>query len=413
MFVLKQVQDLDGNIKDVSFPGYEEKELDCEGLTIMPALIDPHVHFRTPGAEYKEDWFTGAEAAVLGGVTTVFDMPNNTPSCITRDRLLSKKRLIESQLQNAGIPLHFELYFGADKRYLDQIPLVKDIAVGIKVFMGSSTGSLLVDDDQSLHQVFGMAAETDQIVSVHAEDEPTIKSLAKNNQGRPSDHSRVRSKEAAIKASEKAIALAEKYGTRLCILHMSTQEELEMIKAAKMRGVQVFAEVSPHHLFLNASDYETQGTRVQMNPPLRTHEDNAALFQGLLDGSVDFIGTDHAPHTLDEKTQPYGSAPSGVPGVGEYFSLLLNQASLGNISLKRIVELTRTNIQKIFRLPSNDDFVIVDRACHNTLKKSDLKTKCRWSPYEGMELVGRPVYTVLKGKVFTVTRDCSPITFIK
>lgn len=403
MITIKNVKDMAGNVHTATIESSESREIDAEGkLTILPAAIDPHVHFRVPGAEHKEDWRTGARAALAGGVTTVFDMPNNKPSCISSETLRQKKAFIDSQLHEADIPLRYHLYFGATKNNIEEILKVKKEIVGVKIFMGSSTGDLLVDDDAALDRIFQICAHQDLIVSVHAEDDSLLEAYKNKHAGNtdPSAHSLVRDREAAIVATTKAIHFAEKYNTRLVILHTSTKEEIEIIRDAKKRGVLVYCEVSPHHLFLTDQDYRDWGTRVQMNPPLRTEDDKKALWNALKDGTVDFIGSDHAPHTLEEKNQPFGKAPSGIPGVETTLPLLFDAHSKNKLSLKQIIDLTRKNIETIFNLPWQTDVMLVDLEKEKWLSESDLNTKCGWSPYVGMKIRGWPVYTIVKGKVF-------------
>ncbi len=405
MIKIKKVRTLEGHVTDLSFPSENHQEVDANGLlTLFPALIDPHVHFRVPGAEHKEDWHTAAQAALAGGITTVFDMPNNNPPCVTVEALHKKKHLIDSQLKEAGIPLRYYLYLGADEHSLDEIGRAAKEIIGIKVFMGSTTGHLLMDNDRALDRVFQIAAQENLIVSVHAEDEQIISKNKEKYKSslEPSTHSIIRSREAAVVAVKKAIDLAEKYGTRLVVLHISTKDELNLIRKAKERELLVYCEATPHHLFLNEEDYAKWGTKVQMNPPLRTLEDQEALWKGLLDGTIDMIGSDHAPHTLEEKNAPYGSAPSGVPGLETTLPLLLTAYHEKRISLEKIIALTRVNISNIFELQPNHDVVLVDLEKTKKVDNTNLKTKCRWSPYEGRILKGWPVYTLLKGKIFHV-----------
>lgn len=377
----------------------ETRSIDGKDLLLLPALIDPHVHFRTPGAEHKENWETAAQAAIAGGVTTVFDMPNNRPSCITEKRLEEKKALIDQQLKKAKIPLRYGLYFGADQNHLEEIPKVKEHIVGLKIYMGSSTGDLLMDNPAALDKAFRIAAENGVLVAVHAEDEELIKCKAalhlKN--GAPA-HSIIRNAEVAAKAVVVAIGLARKYGARLYIAHVSTQEELDLVRRAKDEGLAVYAEATPHHLFLNTSAYERWGTRALVNPPLR--ESNAALWKGLQDGTVDTVGTDHAPHLLEEKMKPYGQAPSGFPSIELYLPLLLNAHVEGKLTLKQIVRLTREQPREIFKWPDNEDVVLVDLKKSRTVDDAHLKTRAKWSPYAGMTLRGWPRYTILRGQVY-------------
>jgi len=376
-------------------------------LLVLPALVDPHVHFRTPGAEHKENWISGAEAAIAGGVTTVFDMPNNIPSTENTKTLKHKKHLIDEQLAEVNIPLHYYLYLGATPNNLNEIKEIKKLrnyVVGVKMFMGASTGNLLVDKIEDQEKIFKACAENDLILAVHAEDELEIGNW-KLEIGATNDikeHSNIRNRKAAIIAVTNAINLAQKYGTKLYICHVSTKEEVELIKSAKLSGVKVYAEATPHHLFLSENDYERLGTLGQMNPPLRTALDQKALWQGILDGTIDTIGTDHAPHTLEEKAKIYPNSPSGVPGIETTLPLLLNEYNLGKISLEKIVELTRTNAQKIFGLPKNNDWVIVDLDLEKEVKNENLKTKCGWSPFNSTTLRGWSIATIIQNKIYII-----------
>lgn len=399
---IKNVFTPEGNLIDFSLESKEDRTIDGKGLTLLPAMIDPHVHFRTPGLEHKENWETAAKAAIFGGITTVFDMPNTIPPTITLERLQEKEKIIEQQLKKADIPLHFGLYLGADKFHFDQIHLCKKRIIALKVFMGSSTGDLVMDDDSSLHAAFSLAASHDLLLAVHAEDEALIqerKSLFRDRTD-PKTHSELRNDEVAVRATTKAIELSRLYKTRLHLLHIGTKREVTLIKQAKKEGIPVTFETTPHHLFLTQDDYGKYGTKVQMNPPLRTQEDADALWHAIQEGIIDTIGSDHAPHTLEEKTLPYGRAPSGIPGVETTLPLLLDACNRGKITLKQIIRLMRERIQEIYRLAPNDDFILVDMNKKIVLSDNSLKTKCGWSPYAGRELQGWPVYTLLKGKVY-------------
>ena len=375
-------------------------------LTVLPALIDPHVHFRVPGGEHKEDWRSAAQAAVRGGVTTVCEMPNNNPPCTTYERLIEKKRLIDAQLLDAAIPLRYHLYFGADKGHLEQIERVKKICPVLKIFMGCSTGGLVIDTDQDLDTAFRLAKEAGMLVAVHAEDEAILQE-AKRRYPDAADfalHSKIRPREAAIRAVEKALELSARYNTPLYILHMSTREELELVRQAKKAGLPVYAEVTTHHLFLSENDYAVYGAFVQMNPPLRTVDDQEALWEGVRDGTIDTIGTDHAPHTLEEKQQAFGKAPSGIPGVETLLPLMLHAVNQGRLSLKRLLDLVRFNSEKIFKLAPHDDLVLVDLSLEREVRAEALASKCGWSPYCGRMLKGWPLYTILKGRVYLASQ---------
>lgn len=372
-----------------------------KNLVVLPSLIDPHVHLRTPGAEYKENWETGAETAISGGITTVFDMPNNNPAVVDEKTFYNKKQIIDEQLKKINIPLNYYLYIGATGDNKEEIIKLKDFIIGIKLFMGASTGDLLVADRTKQEKIFQLAGELDLVLALHAEDEAEIQKQ-KANFVNPSisDHSKIRSREAAIQAVKDAIEMAQKYNTKIYICHVSTREELDLIRIAKKIGTKVYAEVTPHHLFLSENDYDHLGTLGQMNPPLRTKDDQEALWQAISDGTIDTIGTDHAPHTLGEKAKNYPDSPSGVPGMETSLPLLLNAYNQNKISLEKIVELTKTNIEKIFHLPPNHDWTIVDLDWGKEVKNTNLKTKCGWSPFAGQKLRGWPIATIINNKLY-------------
>jgi dihydroorotase len=216
----------------------------------------------------------------------------------------------------------------------------------------------------------------------------------------PRMHSEIRNDEVAFRATQKAIELARLYKTRLHILHVGTKREIQLIRQAKKEGLSVFVETTPHHLFLTIDDYARLGTKVQINPPLRTKEDADALWQAIHEGVLDTIGSDHAPHTLEEKARPFGQAPSGIPGVETTLPLLLDACNRGRMTLQQIVRLMRERVLEIFRMPPNEDYVLVDMKKKATIDEQSLKTKCGWSPYAGRQIQGWPVYTILKGRVY-------------
>lgn len=390
--------------QDLLIPSIQDIELNAQGLIVFPGLIDPHVHFRTPGLEHKEDWRTAACAAIYGGYTTVFDMPNTLPPTVTADLLIEKKALIDAQLAEVGIPLRYQLFFGADKKHLAEIPKVKDVVIGIKVFMGCSTGNLVIDDDESLHAVFEIAAKQHMLVAVHAEDEKRMHERQHLYLDRKQyqDHSMIRDVEVARIAVAQAIALARRYNTRLYILHVSTAVEIALIKQAKKEGLAVYAETTPHHLFLNTGAYLNLQGRAVVNPPLRSADNNIAMWDAINTGIIDTIGSDHAPHTQTEKAKPYGECPSGMPGIETTLPLLLTAYHQGLISLERIVQLTATRAAEIFQLPKTDDVVLVDLNKIAVVTADKLKTKCAWSAFAGRELQGWPSYTIVNGKCFSL-----------
>lgn len=403
MITIHNAKTINGDCKDLVIPSDCDTVIDAEGkLTALPALIDDHVHFRTPGHEYKEDWCTAARAAIASGVTTVIDMPNNNPTCITLEQVKAKKALINQQLAEVGIPLRYELYLGADKHHLEEMRICKDECIGLKVFMGSSTGGLLMDDDASLEKAFQMAAKEDILVAVHAEDECILrmKKQAYGDVDDPSLHPKIRHRSAAITATQKAINLARKYGTRLYVLHLGTKEEVALIRQAKADGVKVYAETTPQHLLLTDRSYGELGTRMQINPPIRTQEDQDALWEGVHDQTIDCIGTDHAPHTIEEKSQRYGKAPSGMPGVQTFLPLMLDACNNGKLTLEELMRCTRINPAKLFNLPPNEDWVLVDMDKEKLIRDEDMLSKCGWTAFAGRVTKGWPVYTILRGKVY-------------
>lgn len=382
----------------------EDLIIDGTDLLALPGLIDPHVHFRVPGMEDKEDWQHASVAALKGGITTVFDMPNTKPATTTQERLHSKFAIIDAQLAEVDLPLRYELFFGADKNQFHEIVKVKDEIIGLKVFMGASTGDLLMDDESSLHAIYAVAKAHGLLIALHAEDELIIRNNAAKyaNETDFKYHSIIREPQAAVKAVELVIQLAEIYQVPSYILHVSTAGELELVRAAKARGVKVYVETCPHYLFLDESNYPRLNGRAKMNPPLRSKIDQDTLWQALNAGVIDTIGSDHAPHKLDEKAQPLCKCPSGVPGIETTLPLLITAWREQKLSLAKIVELTHDNPQRIFNLPANDDLVLVDIVNYRELSDAQMATKCQWTPFVGMNLTGFPRY------VFTQQRliDC-------
>ncbi len=402
MITIENVLTLSGSRIDYTVETTQDMTIDGSHLLLMPGLIDSHVHFRTPGHEYKENWETAAKAALAGGYTTVFDMPNTTPSTITKKALLEKQALIDSQLKKIDIPLRYRLYLGADRNHFEEIEKTKDNLVALKLFMSSSTGSLLIDDDSSLHAAFAIAKAHDILVCVHAEDNVLINSNTEKykDQTGYTTHSEIRTPEAAALGVKKAIMLARIYKTRLHILHVSSKEELSHIREAKKEGLSVTCETTPQHLFLNVSDYEQLGAKAQVNPALRTEDQNKSVLEAINDGTIDTIASDHAPHTLEEKSAPYPNSCSGMPGLETTLPLLLNAYHQGLISLEKIVSLSCTKMQEIFQIPPNDDVVLVNLEKEKVVTSSNLQTKCKWSAFEGQKLKGWPEYVILKERLY-------------
>lgn len=380
------------------------KQIDLGGKHIFPGLIDAHVHFRTPGQTEKEDWTTGSRAALAGGVTTVLDMPNNVPPVVDEASLERKREIVRREaLVNYGF------YAGATAGNVAATNKMKNIA-GVKLYMGSSTGDLLVSGTKDLDHYF---AKTKHLLALHAESDDCIESWKEKHSGEndPSVHSVIRSPECAYEAVKEATHLAKKYGTRVHFCHVSTEKELQTI--AKFKNEKVTVEVTPHHLFLTDKDYETYGNVIKVNPPVRSALDQAALWEGIKTGLVDIIATDHAPHLMEEKMLPYDQAPSGIPGVQTMLPLLLTAVNQGHLSIEKVVELTSVNPAKIFRIKGKGsveegfdaDFAIVDLKKYERLCHQYLWTKPDWSPFHGWWLTGWPVMTFVNGELMYEWRE--------
>jgi dihydroorotase len=374
------------------------KEIDATGLVLLPGVIDPQVHFREPGLEHKEDLNTASRACAKGGVTSFLEMPNTKPLTITQAALDDKlQRAAQKSIVNYGF------FIGATPANLPDVRSAVPTC-GIKVFMGSAHGDLLVDTAAALEPIF---AQGDRLIAVHAEDQARINQRKQEFAGitDPAIHSQIQDNQAALNATKLALELSQKYQRRLHILHLSTAEEVELLRQNKPAWVT--AEVTPQHLLLNTDAYGTIGTLAQMNPPLRSHHDNAVLWQGLLDGTIDFIATDHAPHTLAEKAKGYPNTPSGMPGVETSLPLMLTQAVAGKCTIEQVSNWMSTAVATAYCIPNKGsieigydaDLVLVDVDNYHTVERDNLETKCGWSPFEGWNLTGYPVYTIVNGHI--------------
>jgi len=372
--------------------------IDAHGALLLPGVIDTHVHFREPGKEYKEDLASGSRAAASGGVTSFLEMPNTDPPTVDQASLDFKlARAAKSSVVNYGF------FIGATPTNLDAVNSVAPVA-GIKVFMGCSTGGLLVDKDEDLERIF---ANGERLIAVHAEDETRMHERRRLFADRRDSavHSEIRDNLCALLASERALAFSKRHRRPLHILHLSTHEEIELLRHDKPAWVK--AEVIPNHLFLNVKNYEQLGTRAQMNPPIRAPEDNAALWQALQDGVIDFLGSDHAPHTLAEKKLEYPNSPSGMPGVETSLPLMLTQMAAGKCTLAELQRWMCSGPAEHYRIPNKGkllegwdaDLTLVDINDSKPVRNQDLFTKAKWSPYEGWKLVGWPQYTVVGGQI--------------
>ena len=372
-----------------------DETVDATGLHLIPGVIDDQVHFREPGLEHKEDLRTGSMACAKGGVTTFLEMPNTNPTTTTLEAL-------EDKLQRASekCVVNYGFYIGATPHNLDVLQKVTRTP-GIKIFIGSSTGSLLVDEQEALERIF---AETTLPICAHCEDESTVRANRERLGGgvKPEDHSKIRDHAAAEIATRRTIDLARRHKHPFHVLHVSTANEVELLRK---RPEWVTAEACPHHLFFNVDDYPRLGSRVQMNPSIKTAADNEALWQALRDGVIEVIATDHAPHTLEEKRQPYPKSPSGLPAVENSLALMLNACHEGRCTLEQVVRWMCENPARIWHLSKKGairegfdaDLVLVDLKKRRTIRDSEQVTKTKWSPWDGVELTGWAVHTWVCG----------------
>ncbi len=373
--------------------------VDAEGLFLIPGIIDPQVHFREPGADHKEDLHSGSCAAAAGGVTSFLDMPNNNPPVTTRKRMAEKKQLaVEKSVVNYGF------FIGATPDNLEELNAVENVC-GIKIFMGASTGDLLVDDPDILESIF---ANGTKLIAVHAEDESILQANRKllKDFDDVRVHSRIRDESAALSATKLAVRLSLKYQRRLHILHLTTEEECDFLRTLP-REHHISTEVCPQHLMLTSPEcYEHLGTKAQMNPPIRTKRHTVALWQALKDGIIDCIATDHAPHTLAEKEQPYGKSPSGMPGVETSLALILDRVNRDLCTLPEVVYWMSESPAKLYKMHGKGrievgqdaDLALIDMSLKKKVTNGKLHTRVNWSPFDGVELQGWPVRTIVSGQ---------------
>jgi dihydroorotase (multifunctional complex type) len=375
-------------------PEAGEEVIDAGGRLVLPGLIDSHVHFREPGGTHKEDFLTGTQAALAGGVTTILDMPNTQPPTVNRERLAEKAALAAEKAV-----VDYGFYLGATESNVEEAATASDAAVALKLYMGSSTGSLLVTEFAPLYRHFSTFPLHKPIV-VHAEDEQSLKYFAALH---PRDHNHARPALSAQIAVSRALAIAEKTGRALHIAHTTTARELELIREAKQKGVHVTCEVTPLHLFLSEEDQHRLGNFGKVNPPLRSESDRAALWTHF--DTIDTIATDHAPHTRAEKNQPYEQAPSGMPGVQTMLPLLLTAASEGMVTLNEIVKRCVVHPARIFGLKTKGaleigkdaDIVLVNPRVEYELTDEQMLSKCGWTPFAGRKVTGRIEQVFLRG----------------
>lgn len=379
-------------------PGQAGLLIDATGLHILPGVIDTQVHFREPGLEHKEDLDTGSRAAVLGGVTAVFEMPNTLPPTTSAEALADKVHRATGRMF-----CDFAFYVGGTRENVSDIPDLERLegSAGIKVFMGSSTGGLLVDDEGALERII---ATISRRAAFHAEDEARLKErMALHRPGDPSSHPEWRDEEAALIATQRLVRLAEKHRKRVHVLHVSTAAEM-----AFLAGHRTWAsvEVTPHHLTLVAPGcYRALGSYAQMNPPVRDSRHRDALWSALESGIVDVLGSDHAPHTRADKEHAYPASPSGMPGVQTLVPIMLDHVNAGRLSLERFADLASGGAERLFGIENKGriavgydaDFTVVDLRRKETITDAWIASRCGWTPYHGREVEGWPVGTIVRG----------------
>jgi dihydroorotase len=393
---------------------------EARGLHVLPGVMDTQVHFREPGNAHKEDLASGSLAAILGGVTSVFEMPNTVPPTTTR-------AAIQDKLDRAHGRMHCDhaFYAGATPQNIGALADLERMpgVCGIKAFLGSSTGTLLLNKEEDI--LAALKAGTRR-VAVHSEDEDRMiarKHLAER--GKPQTHPVWRDAEAARMSTERVLRLAKQAGRRLHVLHVTTGDEIPLLAASKDWAT---AETTPQHLTLSAPEcYERLGTYAQMNPPIRDESHRLALWAAVRDGVIDVIGSDHAPHTREEKDKEYPDTPSGMPGVQTLATILLDHVNKGNLTLERFIDLTASGPQRIFGIAGKGrialgydaDFTIVDMGLSKTIENRWIASTCGWTPFDGMTTKGWPVATVLRGAIVmrdfaaTMPAQGKPIRFVE
>ncbi|GAA5657711.1 MULTISPECIES: dihydroorotase [Brucella] len=371
--------------------------IDCTGLHILPGVVDSQVHFREPGLEHKEDLETGSLAAVLGGVTSVFEMPNTKP-------LTTSAETLEDKIRRGRHRMHcdFAFWVGGTRDNANDVAELERLpgAAGIKVFMGSSTGDLLVEDDDGVRSIL---KNTRRRAAFHSEDEFRLKEReGLRVQGDPSSHPVWRDEVAALQCTERLVRIARDTGARIHVLHISTAEEIDFLKDHKDVAT---CEATPHHLTLSADDYKTLVNLIQMNPPVRDKRHRDGVWKGIDQGIVDVLGSDHAPHTLEEKQKPYPASPSGMTGVQTLVPIMLDHINAGRLTLERFVDLSSHGPNRIFGMARKGriavgydaDLTIVDMKRRETITHEQAGSKAGWTPYHGKTVTGWPIGTFVRG----------------
>lgn len=396
----------DGKIVDFGSFDNAEEIIDCTNLFVFPGLIDTQCHFREPGGEHKETLETGTLSAALGGVTGIFEMPNTNPLTITPEAMEFKlKKAHETSY------VDFAFYFGGTAEYAEHLSEWENIdgVCGIKIFMGASNGDLLSATDEEIDAI---VANGKRVIAVHAEDESIMNENKVTILGDSNDvamHYKWRSEESCLNATKRIVTIAKKYSRKVHILHITTAQEMAFLKANKDIAS---AEVLANHLTLHAPDcYDMFGTLAQQNPPIREKHHQDALWNAVADGTVDIVASDHAPHTLDEKSGTYPNTPSGTPGVQTLIPIMLNHVHEGRLSYERLVDLMAYGPYRIHKIKNkclirkgfNADFTVVDPKAEHIISNAEQASKSGWTPYDGKKVVGFPTMTIIGGK--TIMRD--------
>jgi len=392
----------DGKIVDFGSFDNAEQIIDCTNLYVFPGLIDTQCHFREPGGEHKETLETGTLSAALGGVTGIFEMPNTNPLTITPEAMEFKlKKAHETSY------VDFAFYFGGTAEYAEHLSEWENIdgVCGIKIFMGASNGDLLSATDEEIDAI---VANGKRVIAVHAEDESIMNENKVTILGDSNDvamHYKWRSEESCLNATKRIVTIAKKYARKVHILHITTAQEMAFLKANKDIAS---AEVLANHLTLHAPDcYDMFGTLAQQNPPIREKHHQDALWAAVADGTVDIVASDHAPHTLDEKSGTYPNTPSGTPGVQTLIPIMLNHVHEGRLSYERLVDLMAYGPYRIHKIKNkclirkgfNADFTVVDPKAEHIISNAEQASKSGWTPYDGKKVVGFPIMTIINGKV--------------
>lgn len=387
----------------ISVP-FSVQEVACNGMYLIPGIIDDQVHFREPGLEHKANIYSESRAGIAGGITSFMEMPNTKPPAVTQE-LLSQK--YEIGAKNAWA--NYSFFMGATNDNIDEVLKTDTRKVcGIKVFMGSSTGNMLVDNTEALDQLF---SRSHMLLAAHCEDEGTIRSnlmKAEEKYGElipPSLHPWIRSREACLLNSSMAVSLARKYNTRFHVLHITTKDEVDLFEAGPVSSKQITSEACVHHMYFSDEDYIPLGNQIKCNPAIKTADDKEAILQAVLDDRIDIIASDHAPHTWEEKQNPYVSAPAGLPLIQHTLQMMLSHWKEGKITLERIIEKMCHAPADCFKLVGRGyldegawaDIVMLDLASDHQITKDNILYKCGWSPLEGKTLPGQITGTWING----------------